>query len=174
MKDTSSLRRPSNCGISPAPRHGPPVCRLTIDRDELRGQLGLAPVERLGRPRDDLGQDLERVARGVRLVARQHEVQDGSQGIDVGARVHGAALGLLRSHVGRRTHDAALHGEGVRAARERHHRSRAVVRLGQVLGQSPVDDDGLAELADQHVLGLEIDRLHRQRLPRAPGRGQGP
>ncbi len=85
--------------------------------------------------------------------AREHLVQDRSEGEDVGAGVGGLALHLLRRHVAERAeHDARL---GARRGRRQIGDLASLLHARQ-LGQSEVEDLDSAVLRDEEVLGLQV------------------
>src|SRR5262249_26024458 len=64
---------------------------------------------------------------------------------------------MLRSHVRGRAENGTGDGElVVRGGAGRSIDDRSVVGRGEILGEAPVDDDGLAELTDDDVRGLEV------------------
>ncbi len=124
-------------------KNGPDARRRIADHFRDHRIRGLA-VE--GRP---AGQDLE---------------EDGAEAPYVAALVDlvELALGLLGAHVRRRAERVAGDGRVGRAHQLgfASHLFRAHVLLPVRFGESPVEDDGLAELADHDVLGLEVAMHH--------------
>ncbi|MCY0991956.1 hypothetical protein OV203_32765 [Nannocystis sp. ILAH1] len=127
---------------------------LVDDRGQLVGQLRSELLERPRRTLEDR-QEPQRV-RGVAVGrdGREQVVEHRAEGVDIGALVDGEACGLLGRHVRGRAHDCAVDREAV-AGRLRDGLGGRFV-LGEVLGEAPVDHDGLAELADEDVGGLEV------------------
>ncbi len=114
----------------------------------------------------DLPQHLEHCAARVRRATREQLVEHGPQGPHVRLLVDGlqVAPGLLRAHVGRRAHGRAGHGMAL-GGRPIELDLALEVLLPQVLlpsdlGQPPVEHHGLAELAEHHVLGLDVPVDH--------------
>ena len=93
-------------------------------------------------------------------LAGQQLVEQGAERVDVGAGVDVLAPRLLRRHVRGRAHDVSDRGRG-RAGPgvgllDLVVADLALAAAGQVLGQAPVDDHGLAEVADHHVGRLDV------------------
>src|ERR1043165_3256522 len=84
--------------------------------------------------------------------------EHGADGEDVGALVDGLAALLFRGHVGRGAEDGAGGGEVVAGwGLGGGAGGRGLVGGGgEVFGQAPVDDDRLAEGADDDIGGLEV------------------
>ena len=115
--------------------------------------------------------DLVVRARRVEGEEREDLEEDRPQGVDVGARVERASVAdrLLRRHVSRRPHHRAQ--GGARRARVGGIGGDGPLPValggGRVLHdlrQSPVEDVHLAEIAQHHVVGLEIPMNHAARV----------
>jgi hypothetical protein len=91
----------------------------------------------------------------VRRATAQQLVKHRADRVDVGARVDLLAARLLRRHVGRRAEHRALRGRH-RIGRFRQSTVERGLLGAHPLREPPVDDDGLAERAEQHVAGLQI------------------
>jgi hypothetical protein len=132
--------------------------RLLDDRQQIGRQLGYERAQRLRGTREHAIEDVRRGA-PVRGLPGQHVVDESTEGVHVGPGVDPVAASLLRGHVVRRPERHAdlreprARGQSV-AARIRGGLDR--IELTDGLGDSPVDDDRLAERADQHVRGLEV------------------
>jgi hypothetical protein len=92
-------------------------------------------------------------------------IEDRAERVDIAALVDGLASRLLRWHVGRRADHRAYDRElaGACAAI----RTRIEVlwnRVAEILRESPVDHDGLTELADHDVRRLEVAMDHAMRV----------
>ena len=84
-------------------------------------------------------------------------VEHRAERVDIGALVDGLAARLLGRHVRRR----ADHRADDRLVERRRGRASGNDVVGvaaslEILREAPVDHDGLAELADQHVRRLEV------------------
>ena len=91
--------------------------------------------------------------------AGQEVEQDRAERVDVGPPGHVAGKGLLRRHVGRGAQDRAGAGQVDRGRLLRALIGPRLLLVGgifDVLGQSPVDDDRLAVVADDDVVRLEV------------------
>ena len=132
--------------------------RLLDDRDEIARHVGRARRERRRRRADDAREDLLDGRADVRRRAREHVVEHRAERVDVGALVDRLAARLLRRHVRRRADHRA--GERSRPSTRRRRgtapSTSPASRRAQILREPPVDHDGLAELADEHVRRLEI------------------
>jgi len=135
------------------------------DRGEIGRRVGRALGQRLDLALDRRGDDVGGGLGGVGRGAGQQVVEHRAQAEHVGALVDRLAARLLGRHVRRRAHHRAGDGEDrlLRGGR----RPGAVAlgagagqRVGavvvEILGQAPVDDDDLAEVAHQHVGRLEV------------------
>ena len=143
---------------------------LLSDRGELGRGLGADGVDGLEAAVDDLQEQVDRGLAVERHLARQDLVEHDAQRPYVRTFVDRleVALGLLGAHVHRRAEQGAVVGRGEAAARV----GGACARVARVvgdggfvaaqvlgvlgLGQAPVEYDGLAELADHDVLGLDV------------------
>src|SRR5687768_17545447 len=85
----------------------------------------------------------------------QSVVQSCSERIDVSALVR-YALALLGGHIGRGSKNGPTRGHATRC--RWHTRIVSGIRgwLSQVLGQSPVHDDGFAEVANDDIRGFQV------------------
>lgn len=115
-------------------------------------QLGRDAHQRWGRTAEGRADGFHHLAL-VQALAGRDLVQDCAQLVDVGARVDAVAGrdGLLRGHVAGCTH----HGLDVGSAR--HPRGHLGLQAG---GQAPVDQIHLAEAAEHHVVGLDVEVHH--------------
>ena len=125
------------------------------DRREGAGGRGGGGEEWFGATGEHGVEELGGAQVGEGRGAGEEVVEDGTEGVDVAAGVDGLAAGLLGRHVADRSEQGAGGGDvgdGVGGAGI----GIGICPLGQVLGEAPVDDDGLAELADEDVGGLEV------------------
>ena len=105
-----------------------------------------------------------------RRAAGQEAVKGRSQRVDVAARSDAVqvAAGLLGAHVTWRPQGATRQGlvtAAARAGQERPFGGVALrVRLTQRLGQAPIDDQGLAVLAEDDVARLQVAVQHAARM----------
>ena len=145
--------------------------RALDDRDEIRGRTALALAQR-----HDLAErgGRDHVGRGARVVRRyagERVIEHRAEREHVGALVDRLAARLLGRHVRGRAHDRAGDGQRRRSLHRRARRrlastaSASAARLCgaralsvgvEILREAPVDHDRLAEVAEQHVAGLEI------------------
>ena len=129
---------------------------LGDDRGEIARRAGLAVRERA----DLAGRDaVEHVREGGALVrsrSRDDMIEHRAQRVDVRALIHGLAESLLGRHVRRGPQQRA----GDRGVSRRLAIRAAIVGIAvaarEILGEAPVDHDGLAELTEQDVRGLEV------------------
>ncbi len=117
----------------------------------------------------DLAEQLDDVGVGKGGPAGQQAVEGGAQAVDVAGRTQlvNPAGGLLGAHVGRGSqprpelrpaHVAARLGDQGAVVQRR--RRRCGLSPTHALGQAPVDDQGLAVLAQHDVARLEVAMEH--------------
>ncbi len=148
---------------------GPRRHRLEADRLERRvdGRVELSGSGEVAAA--DLAEDLADIALEGGP-ARKEAVERRAQAVDVRPRpeVLELAGGLLGAHVGGGAHGAARQRLGATAGRAGHQGALAEfargVGLSQGLGEPPVDDKGLAVLADDDVCGLDVAVQHAARV----------
>jgi hypothetical protein len=136
--------------------------RLGGDRRQVLGRLRLeaARVRRGLAPRRL--QHLQHVVAPVRGPPREELEEDRAQGPHVAPLVDRLEIppGLLRAHVGGRAHDRAVDGPTELGAADPvdlpFDVSTRQVFLPVGLREAPVEDDGLAELAEHDVVRLQI------------------
>ncbi len=130
---------------------------------ELGRDAGRHPRGGRDPPGRRLAQHLGVIAAGDRRSQGEERVQQPAQGVDVGPLVHALELAarLLGRHVARRAEDRALLGQEGCAARARRALgpgagdARLLSAVAQ-LGEAPVHDQHLAELAHHDVARLEV------------------
>ena len=152
--------------------HGDARHRLRDDIDELGRRVIGDGRERRGRARDHAVEHRLRRDIGVRRPAGEQLVEYRAHRVDIGALVDDLAACLLWRHV---------RGRADHLARDRRHAGagRGDEQLGRRLGdvaprvarEAPVDDDRLAELADDHVRWLEVAVDHAFAVRVADGVG---
>ena len=134
--------------------------RARDDREEVRRQIRLERRQRrrvLGEHAREhrLPRDAGLALAGERRPSGEHVVEDRAERVDIRALVDTFAARLLARHVRRRAHHLADRGL-VRAGRGAIRRERLLVACREVFREAPIDDDGLAELADEDVRRLEV------------------
>ncbi|MCZ7685073.1 MAG: hypothetical protein M5U28_42405 [Sandaracinaceae bacterium] len=135
--------------------------RIHRAADDARELLGHALGD-VGLREHDRGDDLHEGVAHVRRPPGDDLVEDGAEEVEI--RPLAQAARRSAEHLGRHVERRARHLRGLRGQREA---TRAVVL--QADGDAPVHEVDLAELADHHVLRLEIAVQHAAAVREADG-----
>jgi len=138
--------------------------RALDDRDELGWDIGRDCIEPLALTRGNCLDHLVARRAGDRWCAGEQRIDEGAERVDIGALVGHFAACLLRCHVRGRAHHGAVLCEcavaradaAVALRRCALDHGQIVLLRAQIFGEAPVDHDGLAERAEQHVARLQV------------------
>ena len=140
--------------------------RLEADRLQRPVDRRVNPPGRRELPLADVAEEVEHLLALERRPARQQAIERGAERVDVRPRPEllQIAGGLLGAHVRGRAERRAGQRLGRARGRRGHQGPLAArsadLRLADRLGQAPVDDEGLAILADDHVPWLDVPVQH--------------